>query len=153
MRTALPAPDLLRTARALASCRRRNDLPPRGFACTPHSRIDHFAAPTILEARTDPNAFAEYIARRGPDPAWPSLHSAWRAHFAKVPDELVLAPVGAGMSRQLSSWRTYLDALWLAHHLAANPGARVSIVTADEHGADALIAATKRAWAGLERQE
>ena len=39
-----------------------------------------------------------------------------------------------------------LKAQWLARHLAENPGARVSIISASERGADQLIQATKRAW-------
>ena len=42
--------------------------------------------------------------------------------------------------------RTNLQALWLARHLAENPGARVSIIAGSELGADQLIEATKRAW-------
>ena len=148
MRTALPAPAFLADARAA-----RREVKPEDCAlCSPQAPYHvvagrHRGEVTILEARNDPNAFAEYVARRGPDPAWPSLRSAWHDHFAKSqPSRLILAPAGAGMSGQLSTWRTKLDALWLARHLAENPGARVSIISASERGADQLIQATKRAW-------
>ena len=104
---------------------------------------------TILEGRRDPNAFAAYVASG----AETSPSPAWQDHLALAqPERLILAPVDAGMSRQLSSWRTNLQALWLAQHLAENPGARVSVVSTSETHAAQLIAATKRSWAGLSRR-
>lgn len=104
---------------------------------------------SILEARTDPNAFVEYVARGAAEtPPAP----AWQDHLAKaLPGGLVLAPVGAGMSRQLSSWRTNLQAMWLSRYLAEHPGARVSVVSTSEASAAQLIAATKRSWDSLTR--
>ena len=153
MRTALPAPAFLADARAA----RRARGPEACTLCSPQAPYHlvagrHRDEVTVHEARNDPSAFAEYVARRGPGPAWPTLHRAWQRELAKAqPDRLVLAPVGAGMSGQLSTWRTKLDALWLARHLAENPGARVGIVSTSDAHADQLIAATKRSWADLTR--
>lgn len=96
-----------------------------------------------LEARRNPNAFVEHVLRTSKTEV--GAGGDWWRHLGGQ-NKVILAPAGAGMSGQLSTWRTKLDALWLARHLAENPGARVGIVTTSERGADQLIQATKRAW-------
>ena len=109
MRTALPAPAFLASARERAR-RRRSAGPPRVVTAT--SRFVAHDKTLEERARTDINAFAE----------------------------LVMGGKGS------PPMRTNLKALWLARHLAENPGARVSIIAGSELGADQLIEATKRAW-------
>lgn len=59
MRTALPAPALLRRARVLADCRRRNDLPPRAVGDLRFPGLNERV--TIEQARSNPHDFIRYI--------------------------------------------------------------------------------------------
>lgn len=99
MRTALPAPAFLRAAREA-----RRDDPENCPLCTPqrsqvpyHFPVDRHGHVTVEQARADPNAFIEYVLRDGS----PRRQAAWAEHLAVANRSVVLAPVGAGMSRGL----------------------------------------------------